>query len=595
MTFSVNLYQGRTTLITYNSSLITCICICLASLSLSAQTYNANPDLGNIKGNIKAKLKDPFKINGGFALNSVYVNNTGLGATNPQPFTWIATANLNLSLFGYALPFSFTYSNRKVQYSNPSYKFNRFVLHPKYKSWTAHFGDISSSFSPYTLSGFQYTGGGLEYNKNKWQVQALYGRFMRAVKEDANIMPSYGRMGWGTKMVYKDNGKKAGLSIFHAKDDLNSIPSPILQTNANISPMAGTAFALEGSYPLLKNLSFDAEYSVSVLTRDLRNNPNAINQTTSLLKKLAGSSNGSTTVFHAIKTGINYSFAQSALGITYERVDPGYQSLGGYFFTNDFENITTNLTQNFWKGKLTASINAGLQKDDLANTKQSKMQRLVMASNIGIRPSQKLTIGLTYSNLQSYTFVRTGFEQINQVTPYQNLDTLDFTQLSQNAGLNISYALQQSKEQSQAILFTGNFMESANKKGDFIRLGDATRFFNGSINHTLGLMERNLSIATGFNYSYNYAAQIVGTTWGPMVNVSKLFFKKILRTNYGAAYNSSNSLGKKINIMNIRGSASATIAKKHNINTSIIWQNKTGNGVAATTYFTATAGYSISF
>ena len=126
--------RASITLITYNSSLITCICICLASLSLSAQTYNANPDLGNIKGNIKAKLKDPFKINGGFALNSVYVNNTGLGATNPQPFTWIATANLNLSLFGYALPFSFTYSNRKVQYTNPSFKFNRFVLHPKNKS-----------------------------------------------------------------------------------------------------------------------------------------------------------------------------------------------------------------------------------------------------------------------------------------------------------------------------------------------------------------------------------------------------------------------------------------------------------------------------
>ncbi len=576
-----------------------CLCfllpIVLFGTTLSAQTYNANPDLGNVKANLKAKLKDPFKINGGFALNSVFVNNTGLGATNQQPFTWIATANLNLRLFGYALPFSFTYSNRKVQYSNPNYKFNRFVLHPKYKSWTAHFGDISSSFTPYTLSGFQYTGGGLEYNKGKWQVQALYGRFMKAVKEDINITPSYKRLGWGTRMVYKDNGKKAGLSIFHAKDDLNSIPSPALEPNANTRPMAGTAFALEGAYPLLKNLSFDAEYSVSILTRDLRNNPNALQANTSLLKKLVGSPNSTTTIFHAIKTGFNYSFAQSAVGITYERVDPGYQTLGGYFFTNDFENITTNLSQNFWKGKLTATLNAGLQTDDLGNTKQSKLQRLVMAGNIGIRPSPKLTIGLTYSNLQSYTFVRTGFEQINQVTPYQNLDTLNFTQLSQNAGLNISYALQQSKEQSQSISFTGNFLESANKKGDIIRLGDATRFFNGSINHTIGLMAANLSITTGFNYSYNYAAQIAGTIWGPMVNVSKLFFKKILHTNYGAAYNSSSSLGKNINILNIRGGASATVAKKHNFNSSIIWQNKTGNGVAATAYLTATAGYSFSF
>ena len=46
------------TLITYHASLI--ICICLSCFSLSAQTYNANPDLGNIKGNIKAKLKELY-------------------------------------------------------------------------------------------------------------------------------------------------------------------------------------------------------------------------------------------------------------------------------------------------------------------------------------------------------------------------------------------------------------------------------------------------------------------------------------------------------------------------------------------------------
>ncbi len=563
--------------------------------SASAQTYNASPDLGNVKGAIKDKLKKPFKLNGGFAMNAVYINNTGPGATNPQPFTWIATGNINATIFGYSLPFSFTYSNRKVQYTNPSFKFNRFAINPKYKNWTAHFGDISSSFSPYTLSGFQYTGGGLEYNKGKWQTQALYGRFFKAVQEDSTIIPSYKRMGWGTKTVFKDKSKKIGVSLFHAKDDPNSIPSPVKIANANVRPMEGTAFAVEGSYPVMKNLTIDAEYSTSVLTRDLRFSSDSVTVTTSFLKRLAGSSNSSTEIYHAIKAGLNYSFAQTALGINYERVDPGYQTLGGYFFTNDFENITATISQNFWKGKMTASLNGGVQRDDLKNTKQSNMRRLIGAANIGIRPSKKLNIGLTYSNLQSYTFIRTGFEQINQVTPYQNLDTLNFTQLSQNAGLNISYAIKQTKEQSQSISFTGNFMETANKKGDVIRLGDATRFFNGSINHTLALTTKDLAIATGFNYSYNYAAQIEGTTMGPMINVSKMFFKKVLRTNYGVAYNTSNSLNRKVNVLNIRSGASATIAKKHNINTSIIWQNKTGSGVPATAYFTATAGYAYSF
>lgn len=560
-----------------------------------AQTYNASPDLGNVKGAVKDKLKKPVKLNGGFALSSVYTQNAGAGATNPQPFSWIATANLNLQVLGYAMPFSFTYSNRKVQYTNPSFKFNRFALNPKYKAWTAHIGDVSFTLSPYTLSGFQYTGGGLEYNKGKWQSQLLYGRFLKAVREDSTIVPSYRRMGWGTKTVFKDKGRKIGLSVFHAKDDQHSIPSPVKAANAAVRPMEGTAFALEGSYPIIKNLTIDAEYSTSVLTRDVQFSNDSVQAKSSLLKKLVGSANGSTEIYHAIKAGFNYSFSQSSVGISYERVDPGYQTLGGYFFTNDFENITSSISQNFYKGKMTVAVNAGVQKDDLKNNKQSKMQRLVLAGNVSIRPTQKFSIGLNYSNLQSYTFIRNGFEQINQVTPYQNLDTLNFTQLSQNAGLNLSYNLKQTREQVQTLSFTGSYMETAGKKGEVIRLGDVTRFFNGAVNHTLSLTASALTVSTGFNYSYNYAATISGIVWGPMLNVSKLLFKKQLRTNYGMSWNTSRSLGKQVNIFNIRSGATATLAKKHNLNLGVVFQQKTGSSISAMSYFTATAGYSYSF
>jgi hypothetical protein len=61
------------------------------------------------------------------------------------------------------------------------------------------------------------------------------------------------------------------------------------------------------------------------------------------------------------------------------------------------------------------------------------------------------------------------------------------------------------------------------------------------------------------------------------------------------AYNTNSSLGKNVNMLNLRWGASATAAKKHNFNTSIVWQNKTGGGIPATTYFTATAGYAYAF
>ena len=134
-----------------------------------------------------------------------------------------------------------------------------------------------------------------------------------------------------------------------------------------------------------------------------------------------------------------------------------------------------------------------------------------------------------------------------------------------------------------------------NKKGEIIRLGDVTRFFNGNAAHTLTLQDIGFTVATGVNFSYNYAATISGITWGPTINLSKLFFKKILRTNCGLAYNTSSSVGKSIRIFNLRGGASAVVAKKHNLNMSIVWQEKSGNGVLASTYLTAMAGYAYSF
>jgi len=55
-------------------------------------------------------------------------------------------------------------------------------------------------------------------------------------------------------------------------------------------------------------------------------------------------------------------------------------------------------------------------------------------------------------------------------------------------------------------------------------------------------------------------------------------------------------MNKSISIFNLRGGASAVIAKKHNLNICIIWQNKRSSiGVATSTFFTANAGYAYSF
>jgi hypothetical protein len=570
------------------------ITLLIGLFAFAAKAQEVN--LEDIKGQLQKKLKSkPVRVSGGLGLNTVYEYNAGQGQQNFQPFSYIISANVNFNVYGYNLPFTFAYSNKKFQYSNPSFKFNRFAFHPRYKKWTAHIGDVATTFSPYTLSGFQYRGAAVEYNPGNWQVQALYGRFMKAVPEDSLVTPSYKRMGGGAKVVYKNGSKKIGVNIFHASDNKTSIPAPRLTNNQAITPMAGTAVSFEGSYPLIKNLVLEAEYATSALTRNLNYGTDSISQPISFQQKIAGKANVTTDVYHAYKAGLTYTFLQSSVGLNYERVDPLYQTLGGYFFTNDFENMTLSFAQSLWKNKASIAFNGGLQKDDLKHTKESNMKRVVMGVNINMRPTDKMNIGLTYSNFQSYTFLRTGFEKINQVTPYDNLDTLNFTQLSQNAGANINYILEQNKDRLQNLMVTINYAETANKKGDVIKTGDLTRFINGNINYNVSLLPKDMTVAAGFNYSLNYAAQMNSTTMGPTISVGKAFFKKMLRTNYGVAYNSAGSTGRKNNVFNIRAGASTTLAKKHNLNVNAIWQKRTGTTTPPVTYTSITAGYSYSF
>jgi len=100
----------------------------------------------------------PFKVSGGVSASGVFYESNQ--RNNREQFTYYAQGNLNFSFYNFSIPVSYNYSNQGEQlgYQLP-FNFNRLSLHPKYKWITAHIGDVNMTFSPYTLSGHQFTGG----------------------------------------------------------------------------------------------------------------------------------------------------------------------------------------------------------------------------------------------------------------------------------------------------------------------------------------------------------------------------------------------------------------------------------------------------
>ncbi|UII26440.1 outer membrane beta-barrel family protein [Fulvivirga maritima] len=541
--------------------------------------------------------ENPLTITGGVSVNQIGYSVNGIESRR-DPYSLYASGNVNFNLYGWSVPFTFTYSNQQTSFQQP---FNQYGLHPTYKWITGHFGYASMNFSSYTLAGHLFLGAGIEANPGKFQVSAMYGRLLDAVEPDSlnssTPPPSFKRMGYGLKAGYADGNDQLHVILFGAKDDVNSIS--YVPENEGILPEENLVMSLIGSKQLFEKLILKAEYAVSGLTRDSRADEVSLER-----NRLFGFTGGlftprqSSTYYTAFNTNITYQGNGYAFGVGYEKIDPGYKTLGAYYFNNDLENITVNGNTSIFKGKVNIGANVGIQHDNLDDSKVSTMRRVVGALNVGYAASEKLNLAVSYSNFQTYTNIRSPFVDINELTPYDNLDTLDYTQISQNASLNANYILQNERTKRQNLNLNLTFQDASDQQGG-VDQNSGNQFYMANAAYSLSLVPQNLTVSASFNYNQNESMSISTTTMGPTLGVRKSLLDKQLRLGLSSSLNQSYTNGSIVNrVTNVRGSGSYSIKKKHSLNLSVVMVNRkshTEGNASDFTEFTATLGYSYNF
>lgn len=538
----------------------------------------------------------PLQISGGASLNQIFYSVNGIESRR-DPYSYFASGNVNFSLYGWSVPLSFSISNQNTSFQQP---FNQYSLHPTYKWVTGHFGYTSMSFSPYTVNGHVFLGGGVDLApEGKFRVSALYGRFLKAVDPDTaienNSIPAYKRMGYGVKASYGDGGNFVDVIMFHAQDELNSVSfSP---DSVGVLPEENLVMSISAGKTILRKLLLKAELAGSALSRDTRS-AEADHKNALAKPKFLYTPRLSSSYYKAFKTSLSYQQDGYSLGVAYERIDPLYRTLGSYYFNNDLENITANAAVSLLKGKVNLSGSGGTQRDNLDRSKVSTMRRMVGSLNIGYAPTQKLNFTGSYSNFQTYTNIRSQFVDINQLTPYDNLDTLNFTQISQNATLTTMYMFGADEKKRQSVNLNLTFQDAADKQSVAAQ-NSGTQFYNVNAAYAMNLVPQNMMISASFNATLNESPGNSSRTLGPTGAVSKSFFDKKLRTTLSSSYNNSYSNGQKTNsIINGRFNASITLQKKHNVNFSMVVLNRGSSREGAAqsfTEFTGTLGYSYSF
>lgn len=510
---------------------------------------------GSLMGQDLGKIgkKDMVSVGGGMGYNMVF-QQVSDQAQQRDPFSWVYSGNVNVNFLGMSMPFTFSFSNQGKSYTQP---FNMTALHPSWKWVKTHIGITSMQLSPYTYSGLNFAGGGVELSPKKWRVKAFGGRFKKAVDYDPvlnNITTvSYRRMGGGLSVGYE--AQKGGFNVIFLKaaDDQRSLES--LTPSGELTPMDNLVTSVSGKLSIVKNLQLQAEYAVSMLTRNTLLVDSAFSGKRPFYYDFVNG-NSSTTAKSAYNASLNYRFKTASIALKYERIAPDYLTLGALFFNNDLENITVAPSVALFKNKLTLSANTGFQRNNLGGGSATAQRRWVASVNVSGQPFKGLALNGAYSNLSSFT--RRNPSAVPLYDPV--LDTMNFYQVSENYNTGVSYSF--GTKIKHAVTTTFAYVKSQNITG---RLQDAGAFgFNTSgttipVDVYTGMAAYTLQFVNGFalscmgNYNRSIAASTENTFYGPGVNASKALLNKKLNLQTGATYNRQLSGATLTNhVMNLR-------------------------------------------
>ena len=413
---------------------------------------------------------DPLIMTGSIGTANTY-RYSSVGETYGSPLSNTIYANLNISLYGISMPFSFYYSNDNMHFNYPQFTFS---LTPRYKQWTGHIGQSSMAFSPYIMN-MSWTGVGLEYNTDKLRVGAFYGRLRKAVNGDPSDplarSAQYRRMGWGFKVGYGTSQNYIDLYLLRAYDCLNSIDDSWHEV---ISPQENIVVGLKGCVTPFKWVSLTANVASSLFSTDTQAMKieddkaarwdNIFDVRYSSMMRFAGDA----TLNIRIPSGIN-------LSLCYRMVQPDYTSLGTYYMSNNYQSLGVMASTTLFN-KLALSGTFSGQSDNLTNKQMFT------------------TSGYVYNVMGSMRFGK-----------YFNLNAIynGYTQKQSDGTLKVNDSTRVNR-QLNSFTLTPMFMYSTEKLGHNISLtanyttNKDLNTFTETINHS-----NITTTALGVSYSLN--------------------------------------------------------------------------------------------
>lgn len=507
-----------------------------------------------------------INLSGGIAINLGTYQSFGI-QNRRDPFSYLITGNLNFRVKGFNIPVGASFSQQESRFLQP---FNQVGFSPKYKWVQSHFGYRSLSFNPFTLNGHTFLGTGLEVELPtkagpKIYISAMYGRMRRAVDPaDAAVnegRSAYKRIGYGAKvkLVQRSNSRNSfAVDVFKGSDRENSISTPI--DVYEVLPKENVTVGLSGQYQLFRKLTLTGNYGFSALTRDSRSTAEGVSDIEEpLLQKSIGNlflnPNSSTQYRDAYSARIAYDEKFYSIGLDYKRIDPGYETLGSYYFQNDIENIALSASTTFNNRKVRISGSIGQQSNNIDEDKSTKTNRLIGSLAYNQSFSSKFAINASLSNYSSELKVERD----------ELSDSLNLYQINTSVNFGMSYII--SPNSSDRILTFNSSYQVGNSRDEYRVFESENTFYMVSAGYRHNFPVQNIAVGLSLNMSKNIGMELTNTILGPFANVTKSMNNKKTKIGYTVGYNSNSMDGvAAFGILSNRVFANHKLSRKSSLN-----------------------------
>jgi len=481
----------------------------------------------------------PVVINGTFGFGMGTYTASGI-ENRERNFSYLLSGSPVLTIYGISFPFSLVVSDQQRGFRQP---FNQYGISPQYKWLTLHIGWQSITWSPFTMAGYNFLGGGIEANPGKWRLGFIYGRFNKAIEEDPTQpsqflqTPAYARTGYSAKIGYGTERNHLDFTFLDAKDDNTSLHKQL--TEPGLRPSANLALGLSSKWSFLGHFNWSFDVAASLYTRDLSSDTlgNLTLNKSGFVKSLVPI-NSSSQILTAAETKLSYQNKNYNLGLEYKRIDPDYKSMGAYYFETDVADYTVDGGIALLKNEIQVNASVGLQHDNILHDREFTSHRNISSLMVSYNVP-KFGVNINYSNY--------GLTQDRGLNPL--IDTFRVARTNYNFNGVLRYTMS-ADSLSHNFMLMGN-VQALVDLNHFTAAQNKTNSKTANLSYQLGFVKTGFNINAGYSYTVADLPLMHTVLTGPSLGVNQLFDKGRLNLSANLSYqqqqNNSKNAGTVVN------------------------------------------------